>query len=368
MGVSSKPKVDNSYQKWSIKEADRARIEEEARQNRIDAGLEQIRAVFEGGTTATPVAATAYDPNATYYLGDGAEWTPNAQTRTVTKEPIYAPTPGAAPARPSNVRPSNPMAATVRSKASGVTTRGAGYTGEYITEDQRKFMPGFGSSSPNGGYVTEGQMKFGAKPGTPGPRQIGTRKVVNMTGPDAAAQFKTMLGDLFVRGKGQKFGGVQPILDARRKAAESFYYPQLDRNRGTAEDELTFALSRAGLRGSTAERTKGADLAEDFNIRKAEVASDIDRDISATEAGFADQRAAIEAALRASADPTAATNAAIAASKRFAADRPQMSALPNTFLAIADSVGGVRQGMDAARIRGIARGSTVNRDASRVVR
>lgn len=43
------PKVDTSYQDFQIAEAERARAEEEARQGRISSGLNNIKAVFDGG-------------------------------------------------------------------------------------------------------------------------------------------------------------------------------------------------------------------------------------------------------------------------------------------------------------------------------
>lgn len=53
----SKPKVDTSYQDFSIDEAKRARAEEEARQLRIEEGMKQIAAIFEGGEYAAPLSA-----------------------------------------------------------------------------------------------------------------------------------------------------------------------------------------------------------------------------------------------------------------------------------------------------------------------
>lgn len=44
-----KPKVDTSYQDFAIEEANRARAEETARQARIARGMEEIKAIFEGG-------------------------------------------------------------------------------------------------------------------------------------------------------------------------------------------------------------------------------------------------------------------------------------------------------------------------------
>ena len=50
MCLSQKPTVDTSYQDFSIQQAETARAEETARQQRIDNGMQQIAAVFDGGT------------------------------------------------------------------------------------------------------------------------------------------------------------------------------------------------------------------------------------------------------------------------------------------------------------------------------
>lgn len=46
------PKVDTSYQDYNISEANRTRAEDDARKARIDEGMAQIAAIFEGGEYA----------------------------------------------------------------------------------------------------------------------------------------------------------------------------------------------------------------------------------------------------------------------------------------------------------------------------
>lgn len=453
----SQPKVDKSYQKWSKDEAERARAEEEARQNRIDFGMEQIRAIFEGGNapgTSKVAASGAYNPKATYYNADGSVWTPEAQTtRTVTdKVPIAgrpftpaqpapatpAPTPVAQP-KPA-VQPAQPkVKGTVRPRTKAefemleaqtnkialdkavrdvlgrpprnenerlmaeMHVQGAGLKPDgtarfYGVNTDREALENFGSKGgyfsakdgapryynpttrvsypasdwpqPGGGGVVTPST---SKPNPNGPPGVSapTYRTVQRTvteGLSPAEQFAAAFKNLLTVGKGKKYAGMDPLLDARREAQEAWYYPALAKNRSEAEDELTFALSRAGLTRSTAANTSRADLAEDYDIEKAQVASDIERDIASTRSSINNQRQQLEATLRASGDATASTNAALAARSTFAQDAPELDTLENSMLAVAQGIGAAANGYQTAQIRQRARGgSTVNRDRSRVV-
>lgn len=336
MGGNAPKKVDTSYQDWSIEEAGKARAEEEARQNRVKLGMDQIRTIFEGGKTkGTPTAAAgAYNPNQTYYNADGSVWKPTAQ-KTTTKT-TKTPVPAAAAAR---------AAKPVRN-ASKTPLRANGLALMFSTPVTDK----------NGKRVVPPSMKYK------------TRSTTSTTGLTPEQQYAKALKDLKVVGAGKSYAGVDPILDARRKAQEGFYLPQLDEQRDEAQEELTYALSRAGQLVSTTAGSKRSKLDEGFNRERAGVMADIDRDVAGAAGDYESQRQALEAQLRSSGDASAATAAGLRSIATFAKDTPELRPLENALLGLTTGIGGMKNAYDIGAIRQRAQGgSTVNRDLSRNV-
>ncbi|WP_288927293.1 hypothetical protein [uncultured Maritimibacter sp.] len=76
------PKVDTSYQDFSISEAGRARAVDDARQARIDEGMKRIKTIFEGGTYAPLIGeakAKNTKPNTGTYADN--EWIVDQPTK-----------------------------------------------------------------------------------------------------------------------------------------------------------------------------------------------------------------------------------------------------------------------------------------------
>jgi hypothetical protein len=167
---------------------------------------------------------------------------------------------------------------------------------------------------------------------------------------------------------GQTYGGIDPLLAAREEALRGFYLPQLDDKRAKATDELTFALSRAGLLNSSAAGEKQADLGDAYSLEKAGVLGDIASDISGTRTTLNQNRASIEAGLRASGDATAATNQALAAADTFRADSPKLSPLGDIFYGTAAGIGAARQGYDTGAVRRTMTPSPLRAGSGRNVR
>ena len=357
-GNREQPKVDTSFQDWTKAEAERARREERARERRVDYGMEQIKAIFEGGRgpDLKRAAKGEYDPDTKYYLPDGRVWKPKAQTET-TRE-IWVPDPDIdfhpitddTKGNPKPVKPSidyHPITDDTKGNPTPVIPR---IDYNPITDDDRGMPPPGGYHAPPGGGS-----------GT-------TKTVTELTGLTAEEQWEKMKKRLSTLGKGKKHAGMDPLLDARREAQEDFYYPQVRQNYSDGKRELLYALSRAGLTASTMAVEQKDKLNQGHSLEKAGVAADIDRDISTARTGLNDQRMQIEAALRSSADPSTAADAALAARGRFAEDMPELRTLDNTLLAFSDGIGNAQSAYDAGRIRSISRGSTgVNRDASRII-
>lgn len=188
-----------------------------------------------------------------------------------------------------------------------------------------------------------------------------------LDGEKAAALFANS-GPLFTRGDGAQQAGMAPLLAARSRAMRSFYMPQLRQELNKTRDDLTYSLARAGLIGSTVARDRSGDLNEGFNLQRSSILSDIAADQSRTRSAINDQRASLEAALRASGDATAATNSALSARTAFAADSPQLDPLGNVLASFAEGIGAGVNGYRSGQIRSAARGSApASRDLSRVV-
>lgn len=442
-GGSKPPKVDTSFQDWSKEEALRARKEEEARQNRVDYGMDQIRAIFEGGKTRGSAVAAGgkYDPKKTYYNADGSVWTPEAQRKVTKKVKVVTPTPQqqvkdrvlvkatqqqaakkaapppvqAAPAakapkgpdysmlspkqrafaaslkaaiEKSGGRLSVPRKGASRGSTQGVYRDNSGdfrHTDEFLSK-HKLYRDNSGDfryqvDDRNAFRDNDGDVRYtrgpNAAPGEKGPStkqllpdpKITYRNVTTMEGLTAEQQFAEMLKSLTTAGTGKSYAGVDPILAARRKAQERFYLPQLDEQHDDAQEQLTYALVRAGLGASTTAGKRRHKLAEGFNRERAGVMADIDRDVAGAAGDYEQQRLQIESQLRASGDATAATDAALRGVATFAQDAPELRPLENALLGLTSGIGAAKNAYDVAQIRQRARGGggTVNRDLSRTV-
>lgn len=150
---------------------------------------------------------------------------------------------------------------------------------------------------------------------------------------------------------GQTFTGVEPLLDQRETAMRDFFLPQLDDKRARAMEQLTFALSRAGLLTSSVAGQKQADLGDQYSLEKAGVLSRVAADRAGTRTALNQQRSSIEAGLRSSGDVSSATNQALSTTSGFAVDQPELNPLGDVFYGIASGIGAAKQGAQVAAVR-----------------
>lgn len=168
---------------------------------------------------------------------------------------------------------------------------------------------------------------------------------------------------------GGEYAGVAPVLDQRKAAMEGYYMPQLEQQFGDAKNNLTFALSRAGLLNSSAAGEKQADLVESYGLERGNVLANIARDQASTKSNINQQRSAIEAALRASGDQSAAADQALQSAATFSQDQPNLSPLGPLFFGISEAVGARQRGQQVAEIRRAATPAPLSGSGSaRVVR
>lgn len=239
------PTVDKSAQDFSISQAARARAEEMARQMRIDAGLEQIMAIFEGGV-ANEISDT--------------------KVKNLNNKPVK----------------------------NGPKTKNNRWA-----DDRWKVL---------GGDVT------------------GTKT----------------------------YEGMDPLLTQRETAMRSFYMPQLQDQFSKAKDDMTFALSRAGLTQSTAAGQKQADLTKQYGLAEGDILSRIASDLAQFRSNINSQRSAIEAGLRASGDMSAAANQALQSAVTFRQDQPDLSPLGYLFAGLTEGIGAAYNGYQNERISQLA--------------
>lgn len=162
-------------------------------------------------------------------------------------------------------------------------------------------------------------------------------------------------------------GGTAPLMAQREQAQRDFYLPQLDRQKGRAKDDLTFALARAGLLNSSTAGERQADLGQDFALERGAALSRIASDISGRQTWMNQQRAAIEGGLRSSGDQTGATNQALAAMTSFSQDRPTMAPLGHLFAGVSEGIGSAQRGAEAERVRRTYGADPLRTQSGRVV-
>lgn len=168
----------------------------------------------------------------------------------------------------------------------------------------------------------------------------------------------TSIGDIFEGRAGH--AGMQPFLDQRRAAQEGFYLPLLDTRFKQKKDDITFALSRAGLGTSTAAGEKQADLSEAFALERGKIFSDISGNIAGATSKMQDQRASLESQLRASGDASAATNAALSRALTFSKEEDRVNPLGNIFMGLAQGIGAAKSGYGTGQVQSLSQPLGVN--------
>lgn len=163
---------------------------------------------------------------------------------------------------------------------------------------------------------------------------------------------------------GTTYEGMDPVLSQRRAAMEGYYFPQLNKQFSDASEEMSYALARAGLHQSTAAGRKMADLNDKFGLAAGDLQAKIEGDQAQTRSRIQQQRGAIESALRASGDASAATNQALQSAVTFRQDMPELNPLANIFAGLADTVGGIYSSRENERIRRLATPAPLSRSGS----
>jgi hypothetical protein len=286
MCFASAPDVDRSAQYAAELQNYLSRATEKARQQRIDFGLDQLDAIFDGGTYHK--GFTQVDP--TDIQG--------GQTFTT----------------PAGVRLSS-------------TTVGRGDE----TRDILTRKP-YGEKTVNTGFKA-GDKTFA--------NRAAAEDWLRRNKPDPT---------IAPTGPAQTSAGFGGLADQRKQAYLDFYQPQLNQQRDNARDQLTFALSRAGLLDSTAAGKKTADLNTQFGIRQGEITSGANQEATRTRGQVQDARAALESQLRASGDASGTIDAGLSRADILRQEQPAFSPLGELFGGLFSGIGQVAQGYQNAQL------------------
>ena len=181
--------------------------------------------------------------------------------------------------------------------------------------------------------------------------------IVNTESPDYDGFYSS--SNQYLEGEGDQvpmttYEGMQPILDQREQAQMDYYLPQLEDQKVSAEEDLVFALARAGLLDSTTAGERQADLSQEYALREGSLLADIASDIANEEAKMNNERASIEAGLQSTGDATQATNQALASYGTFAADQPTLDPLGDLFFGITEGIGAAKNAEEVANVQRIS--------------
>lgn len=124
-----------------------------------------------------------------------------------------------------------------------------------------------------------------------------------------------------------------------RDAHLDYYQPQIDKQYGDAQDQLTYALSRAGTLKSTMASDKFADLGANYQDQRASIASQALGATSALRGKTNSERSGLISLLNSTGDANMAANEALARSQKLYEEQPSVSPLGPVFAGFASSVG-----------------------------
>lgn len=155
-------------------------------------------------------------------------------------------------------------------------------------------------------------------------------------------------------------GFDEPFYESRRKSVMDYYQPDLTQQFDDARRNLEFALARAGITYSTEAGRQQGLLARQYENATADVGRRADQAVTDTRTQVENQRATLLNQLEATADPSAASNAALARSQTLRTAPVEYSPLGDVFAGVARGVGTAIQGYRNNQLYELAKGSFGN--------
>lgn len=302
------------------KDAAEARAREEQRAASIRTGVDAVNALFDRGQIAT----TGTTANPAF-----ADWQTRRNAFINERLASYAPAAQAPTPDPSNQ--------------------------PYFLGGENDFV--------NPAYTT-------ARPVAPGGVPAEMRALLDREADDkfGAAPVSELAGVTGYRPTDNGFTGFNDAFyNRQRDAYVNYALPQLDDQHGKQRDQLTFALARAGTLNSSMANQKTADLQTEYDIGKAQILNEGQRQANALRGQVEDQRANLISLVNATGDAAGAANQALSRSQQLYQTQPAMSPLGQMFSNVASGVGQFIQGQQNQQLLNALKPARTTTDRSRVV-
>ena len=158
------------------------------------------------------------------------------------------------------------------------------------------------------------------------------------------------------------------FFDNYRSTIMDFYQPQLDQRFESAQDDLTFALARAGTLNSSAAADRQAELTSAYDASVADLLADAEGQTNQLRQRVSGEKSNLISLLNATGDADRASNDALARSQILFEAQPDYNILPDIFGGIASGIGGFVQNRNNQQILDTYFGTPGNPGNSRIVR
>jgi hypothetical protein len=322
-------------------ESARAAAKEKQRQANIKKGLLDIKYLFEGGRPITKNVAGKFDwkkftptgaaNKSNKIAGAQVPGLPAGYKYTVIPGVAVSPsgTPVSAASTPLNLKASTPA------ERRAFLQRGVPNSGN---------EHGAGSQNRPGAYSTNGAGVYGNEGNEHGAMGSPNNRMTNPVAPAAAPgswgivgpdgkiyNIGDDIGTNTVVTTGKTKGWADEFLNKYKQDMINYYQPQVTEQYGKAKDETKYRHAMAGTLSSTANIGNIADLSKQNKINTGEVTSKALEATNQLGDSIDDARAAAEAQVYSTENPTVASTAASRAIKNITAEKPTMTPLGEIF-------------------------------------
>jgi hypothetical protein len=131
---------------------------------------------------------------------------------------------------------------------------------------------------------------------------------------------------------GQTTGGFDDAFyNKYKQSILDYYMPQVDKQYGQSKDELTYRLARSGILDSSQANTDVANLADQYNINKANVYNQADTATGDLKSQVAAERQKATNQLYSTEDPEVAANTALSSVRDISLKQPDLSPIGAIF-------------------------------------
>lgn len=125
-----------------------------------------------------------------------------------------------------------------------------------------------------------------------------------------------------------------------------FQQPQLDRQFGDAQDELTFALARAGTLNSSMAGDRQARLQTEYDTQRASLLAGAEGAAADLRGQINNEKSSLVSLLNATGDSQRASNEALSRSQQLFRRQPTVSNLPDLFAGVTSGIGAYQGGVN----------------------